>query len=64
MRALSLSALALAITLSTAMTALAQPRRGNSFEAARNGWLFSLPEGKRQAQQSGKPLLVVIRCDP
>jgi hypothetical protein len=39
-------------------------RGGNSAIAAQNGWIFSLAEGKRQAAQSGKPLMVVIRCEP
>jgi hypothetical protein len=38
--------------------------RGNSGLAAQNGWIFSLAEGKRQATQTGKPMMVVIRCDP
>jgi len=33
-------------------------------EAARNGWLFSLTEGKNRARASGKPLMVVVRCVP
>jgi hypothetical protein len=44
---------------------LAQPRgpRGEQ-EAVKNGWLFSLEEGKTQARQTGKPLMVVLRCVP
>lgn len=35
----------------------AQPR-------GRGGWLSSLSEGKTEARKSGKPLMVVIRCEP
>ena len=44
--------------------ALAQrgPRGGE--QAARNGWLFSLESGKQRARQTGKPLMVVLRCEP
>jgi hypothetical protein len=44
--------------------ALAQRGRGSEQAAARNGWLFSLEAGKRQARETGKPLMVVIRCVP
>jgi hypothetical protein len=45
---------------------LAQPRgpRGGGQQAARYGWLFSLEDGKAQARKSGKPLMVVVRCEP
>jgi hypothetical protein len=39
------------------------PRRGEQ-DAVRNGWVFSLEEGKAQARKSGKPLMVVVRCVP
>jgi hypothetical protein len=42
---------------------LAQRRRGD-WQAARHGWLFSLAEGKAKARQTGKPLMVVLRCVP
>jgi hypothetical protein len=32
--------------------------------AAKYGWLTSLAKGKEVAQQSGKPLFVVFRCEP
>jgi hypothetical protein len=38
--------------------------RGRDQEAARNGWLSSLEEGKAEARKSGKPLMVVLRCAP
>ena len=37
------------------------PRGGN---AGRYGWLFSLDAGKELARKTGKPLMVVIRCEP
>jgi hypothetical protein len=33
-------------------------------EALRNGWVFSLEEGQAQGRKSGKPLMVVLRCNP
>ena len=33
-------------------------------EALRNGWIFSLKEGESRARQSGKPIMVVLRCNP
>jgi hypothetical protein len=39
------------------------PRRGDE-NAARFGWLFGLDAGKAEARQSGKPLMVVVRCVP
>lgn len=29
-----------------------------------NGWLSTLQEGKQQASKTGKPLMVVLRCQP
>jgi hypothetical protein len=40
------------------------PAPAQSPEAARNGWLPTLEEGKVQARATGKPLMVVLRCDP
>jgi hypothetical protein len=33
-------------------------------QAAGHGWLRTLEEGKAQARTSGKPLMVVLRCEP
>jgi hypothetical protein len=33
-------------------------------EALRNGWIFSLQEGKDKARKIPKPLMVVLRCNP
>jgi hypothetical protein len=33
-------------------------------QAAKYGWLSTLEEGKAQARQNGKPLMVVLRCVP
>jgi hypothetical protein len=38
-------------------------RRGDQ-PAARHGWLGDLEQGKARARQSGKPLMVVLRCVP
>ncbi|HEV2947002.1 MAG TPA: hypothetical protein VGX70_06480 [Gemmataceae bacterium] len=46
----------------------AQPRSSGHLvldpEALRNGWVFSLDEGQAQGRKSGKPLMVVLRCNP
>jgi hypothetical protein len=39
-------------------------REGDDQAARRNGWGFSLASGLRQAQETGKPLMVVLRCVP
>jgi hypothetical protein len=33
-------------------------------EARENGWFTSLDEGRAEAQKTGMPLMVVIRCQP
>jgi len=38
--------------------------RGGGFDVGRNGWHSSLRAGKELARQTGKPLMVVIRCQP
>ncbi len=45
-------------------SALAQKGRFGEQAAGRNGWVFSLSAGKQMAQQTGKPLMVVLRCVP
>ena len=35
-----------------------------SEQPAKHGWLSSLDAGKAEARQSGKPLMVAIRCVP
>jgi hypothetical protein len=46
--------------------ALAQRRRPRfaDQQAARNGWIFDLESGKARARETGKPLMVVLRCVP
>jgi hypothetical protein len=45
--------------------ALGQARgRGNGSLASRHGWLFNLAAGTREAARTGKPLMVVFRCEP
>jgi hypothetical protein len=50
--------------LLTDSSAFAQRGRGRGFDFGRNGWQFSLRAGKDIARQTGKPLMVVIRCQP
>jgi hypothetical protein len=38
-------------------------RRGDP-EAARHGWLTDLEQANALARQSGKPVMVVLRCLP
>ncbi len=42
-------------------------QRGRRFGGrgfAGNGWQFSLEAGKQEARKAGKPLMVVLRCQP
>lgn len=32
--------------------------------AAQKGWLMNLDAARAQAQKTGKPMMVVFRCDP
>jgi hypothetical protein len=40
------------------------PARKDQREGGHNGWLSSLDEGMAEARETGKPLMVVIRCQP
>jgi len=64
MRGPVVAVLALAGVVIGDASAWAQRGRFGEQSAARNGWLFSLSEGRRQARQTGKPLMVVLRCVP
>jgi hypothetical protein len=63
MKSRMFTALALGILVGSGSNALSQPRMSDA-NAAQYGWLSSLEEGKKQARESGKPLMVVIRCVP
>ena len=39
-------------------------KKASEFEAVKNGWIFSLSQGKALAERSGKPMMVVMRCVP
>jgi hypothetical protein len=56
--------LALALAALADAPVMAQFKGRGEAPAGRYGWLGSLAEGKAQARQSGKPLMVVIRCVP
>lgn len=57
--------LALGFVALSASPLLAQPGRPRGeADGGRYGWIGSLEEGKAQAQKSGKPLMVVVRCVP
>jgi hypothetical protein len=65
MRSTVVAVLALAgVALSEGSASAQRGRRGGEREAVANGWAFSLSEGKRLAQKTGKPLMVVFRCVP
>lgn len=64
MKRLLLGFLVLGVAGLTASPARAQKGKGKGGDAARYGWLSSLTEGKAQARQTGKPLMVVLRCEP
>lgn len=58
---------ALAFAASTLTSTLAQrPRLAGKDrrQATDQRWLASLDEGFAQSRESGKPLMVVIRCQP
>lgn len=40
------------------------PDHGDQREAGQQRWLSSLDEGLTEARETGKPLMVVIRCVP
>jgi hypothetical protein len=40
------------------------PATAQKGKAGGRGWLTSLDAGKAQAKQTGKPLMVVFRCEP
>jgi hypothetical protein len=55
------------MVVSANTSALAQKGRkgrGSQVDAVKNGWLFSLAEGKALAAKTNKPLMVVMRCVP
>jgi hypothetical protein len=58
--------LALGFLALVEMPLMGQPRsqRRANGEADEYGWLSSLEEGKARARQSGRPLMVVVRCVP
>jgi hypothetical protein len=64
MKAPIVTVLALAGIVLSDGCAQAQHGRRSEVAAARNGWIFSLSEGKQQARKTGKPIMVVLRCVP
>jgi hypothetical protein len=57
-------ALALTALAEVLFTARADGQGRGDPQPAAYGWLFSLEQGKAQARQTGKPLMVVLRCVP
>ena len=52
------------LTLSPVMAQRRGPRGGDQRDSGERGWLSSLDEGMFEARKTGKPLMVVIRCQP
>jgi hypothetical protein len=61
---LALSGLAMCATSANTQPKGGKGGKASEGDAVRNGWLFSLAEGKTQARKSGKPMMVVVRCVP
>ncbi len=65
MRCAAVAVVAMGLAGWLAGPAGAQPRGGRfGPNAFGHGWLASLEQGKARARQTGKPLMVVIRCVP
>jgi hypothetical protein len=62
-RTTPLFALGLLAVLMHGSTACAQPK-GTKGGDTGSGWLSTLQEGKLQAGKTGKPIMVVLRCQP
>ncbi len=54
----ALGLLALAGSTASAQT------KGSKGGDSGSGWLSSLQDGKQQAGKTGKPIMVVLRCQP
>ena len=52
------------LTLSPVMAQRRGPRGEDQRDAGERGWLSSLDKGMFEARKTGKPLMVVIRCQP
>ena len=54
--------ISVSVGLATASATLAQSPASKI--AAQKGWLTDLPAARAFAQKTGKPLMIVFRCDP
>ena len=52
--------LVLSALLTVAGSASARPTP----DAARHGWYADYPAGKAEAKRTGKPIMLVLRCEP
>ena len=52
------------LTLAPVMAQRRGPRGGDRRVAGERGWLSSLDEGMSESRETGKPVMVVIRCQP
>jgi hypothetical protein len=57
------STFSIALLLACASSAFAQNSPASKL-APQKGWLTDLTAAKAQARNTGKPLMVVFRCDP
>ncbi|HLW68832.1 MAG TPA: hypothetical protein VKS79_26200 [Gemmataceae bacterium] len=56
--------LAIVILANSPAPAQFRDRREGIPNAGQYGWLPSLSQGKAQAEKTGKPIMVVVRCVP
>ena len=63
MKSRIVTVLALGIIAGSGGSVMSQGKGGDA-NGARYGWLSSLEEGKSQSRNTGKPLMVVVRCVP
>jgi hypothetical protein len=53
-----------ALVLSVLLTAAGPASAGPTPDAARYGWYADYAAGKAEAKRSGKPIMLVLRCEP
>lgn len=64
MKKLMIGLVGLACILPRVELALAQGREQSRFDAVENGWVFDYRKAQRRARQTGKPMMIVLRCVP
>jgi hypothetical protein len=54
----------IAVSVALASTSVGLAQSSAQKMAPQKGWLFDLAQAKAVARKTGKPLMVVFRCDP